>query len=112
MLSLTVILGIGSLLAIRTRDSNFPWFTALVVAIAVMSMFGSHAMRFADDRVALHQRPTPEELTQQFFTKPSVEAAPKPVILVATAGAPAPLIGPRPSLANSTGRFQALTIDS
>jgi hypothetical protein len=86
MLSLTVILGIGSLLAIRTRDSNFPWFTVLVVAIAIASMFGSHTMRFADDQVAPHQRPTPEELADQFFTKLSGEAAPKPVILIATAG--------------------------
>jgi hypothetical protein len=86
MLSLTVILVVGSLLAIRTRDSNFPWFTMLVILIGVASMFGSHSMRFAEDQVGPHQRPTPEELTSQFLTKLSGDAAPKPVILVATAG--------------------------
>ena len=64
MLSLTVILGIGSLLAIRTRNSNFPWFTAVVAAIAVASMFGSHTMRFADDNVGT--RLTPKELANRF----------------------------------------------
>jgi hypothetical protein len=86
MLSLTVILGIGSLLAIVTRDSNFPWFTALVAVVAVASMFGSHAMRFTDDHVAPGQRPNPKQLADKFFTTLSGEAAPKPVILVATAG--------------------------
>ena len=86
MLSLTVILGIGSLLAIVTRDSNFPWFTALVAVVAVASMFGSHAMRFTDDHVAPGQRPNPKQLADRFFTTLSGEAAPKPVILVATAG--------------------------
>jgi hypothetical protein len=82
MLSLTVILGVGSLLAIRTRDANFPWFTALVAAIAVASMFGSHTMRLADDDVG--KRSTPKELAEQFAKPPG--DTPKPAILVATAG--------------------------
>jgi hypothetical protein len=82
MLSLTVILGIGSLLAIRTRDTNFPWFIALVAAIAIASMFGSHTMRFADDPVG--KRPTPKELAEQFEKLPG--DTPKPAIFVATAG--------------------------
>jgi hypothetical protein len=82
MLSLTVILGVGSLLAIRTRDSNFPWFTSLVVLIAIASMFGSHTMRFAANDVG--KRLTPMELAEQFVKPPG--DTPKPAILVATAG--------------------------
>jgi hypothetical protein len=49
-------------------------------------MFGSHAMRFTDDHVAPGQRPNPKQLADRFFTTLSGEAAPKPAILVATAG--------------------------
>jgi hypothetical protein len=85
MLSLTVIVGIGSLLAIRTRHSNFPWFTAVIAAIAVASMFGGHTMRFANDPIAPDQRLKPKKLAEQFIGKPSGDA-PKPAILIATAG--------------------------
>jgi hypothetical protein len=87
MLSLTVILSVGSLLAIRTRGSNFPWFTALVVLIAILSMASHHTMRFTADNVGT--RLTPEALAKQFAEKQFAElpgAAPKPAILVATAG--------------------------
>ena len=90
MLSLTVILAIGSLSAIRTRDSNFPWFTALVAGIAVVSiavapMFGGHTMRFANDPIAQDQRLTPTKLAKQFIGNPPGDV-PKPAILIATAG--------------------------
>ena len=85
MLSLTLILGLGSLLAIWTRNSNFPWFTAFVAVIAVAPMIGGHTMRFANDPIAPDQRLTPTKLAERFFERLPGDA-PKPAILIATAG--------------------------
>jgi hypothetical protein len=82
MLSLTVILGVGSLVAMRTRNSNFPWFSAVVVLIALLSMASHHDMRFTSDKVGT--RLTSKELLERFAKPPG--DGPKPAILVATAG--------------------------
>ena len=85
-LVLTVILAIGSLLAMGARLSNFPLFSIGALIIALMSQFGSHSMRFVDDADnAIARRLRPAELVEA-YAKKIQGSGPQPVFLVATAG--------------------------
>jgi hypothetical protein len=84
MLALAVILMLGSLVAMRARITNFPWFfTSAIVFLVVASAVSGHHMRFVKGEDVV-KRLRPEDLATKFGAKQG--AGPKLAILVAAAG--------------------------
>jgi hypothetical protein len=86
MLALTVVLLLGTGIAMLTRMSNFPWFLVLLFVAFGLSFFDNHNMRFVPNtEEAVRARVTASDLLSEFAAD-GEDSSPRPIILVATAG--------------------------
>ncbi|MGH6826141.1 hypothetical protein [Methyloceanibacter sp.] len=87
MLALTVLLLIGTGVAMLNRVSNLPWFLVLAFATLALSFLDVHRVRFLDNtEEAVRGRATASDLLSEFAASDEDRNSPRPIVFVATAG--------------------------
>ena len=87
MLALTVLLLIGTGVAMLNRVSNVPWFLVLAFGTLALSFCDVHRVRFLDNtEEAVRGRATASDLLSEFAASDEDRGSQRPIIFVATAG--------------------------